>query len=122
MAGYKIENVSGDYADLTLLQGKTISIPMVWGGASPVDVTSYSARMTIKDTYGGSTYADFTVANSRVTIGSTNGLITFSMTATDSAALSAPFQGVFEIEVTSGSGAVYRGLHGSCKVLPEVVT
>lgn len=123
MAGFSLSTPEGNKADLTLYQGKTISIPLVWGGATPIDVTGFTARLCAKESYQSTTYlAEFTVANSRVTIGSTNGLITFNMTAADSAELNAFARGVYEIEVTSATNVVYTALSGKFAVMPEVCT
>jgi hypothetical protein len=121
MSGISFSNPIGSYADMKILQGKTLSIPMVWGGESPIDVSGFDANLCIKQQYSdASDVAKFSVDNGRVSIGDVNGLILFTMTATDSAALPAPFYGVYEIEITDASGVVYRALSGPVAIEPEV--
>ena len=110
------------YTNIEILQGKTISFPLIWGGATPINVTGYDARMQIReDASSDEVIASFTVANSRVTIGTTNGLITFSMTAADSAALT-PGEYFYEIEVIDSSGLVIssKELRGRCTIIAEI--
>jgi hypothetical protein len=101
-------NMVDNRMDIVAFQGKTIQIPLIIYEDDDVtiqDVTGYTAQMIIKEMYSdASAFAEFNAGNSRVTIGSTNGLITLTMSHTDSAALSAPFQGVYEIEITDNNG------------------
>lgn len=121
MTGFALTPPNGNNADLTLFQGKTINIPLIWGGSTPINVTGYDARLCVKANYSdASALFEFTVANSRVSIGTTDGLITFTMSATDSAALTAPFSGLYEIEVEDAVGTVHRAMYGKLKVDPEV--
>ena len=121
MAGITFHNVSGNQADITIYQGKTLSFNYVWGGSTPIDVTGFDACLTIKRNFNETeTIASFTVANGRVSIGDTNGVIGFTMSAADCAALPAPFDGVFEIEITTDSSTVHKGLYGDCAIYPEV--
>lgn len=114
-----IFNKRGENHNMRLFKGKTVDFSLVWGGGSPIDVTGYDARMKIKSAPGGTEIASFTVANSRVTIGTTNGLITFSMSATDSAALTAgDYQ--YDIEVINAAGKVYLAMSGDCTVEGEI--
>lgn len=123
MTGFSLTTPVNTKADLTLYQGKTISIPLVWGGSTPIDVTGFSAKLCAKKSFRATTFlTEFTVGNGRVSIGTTNGLITFNMTAADSASLAAPLQGVYEIEVTSATNVVYSALSGKFIVSPEVCT
>ena len=59
-----------------------------------------------------SVVATLTVANSRAALGGTAGTITLSMSATDTANLTAG-DGVYDLEITDGSGAIYRILEGT---------
>lgn len=111
---------NGSDHDMVLYQGKTVAFSLTWGGASPIDVTGYDARMQIRASKSSSSaIAEFTVANSRVSVGTTNGLISFSMTAADSAALSAGNY-VYDIEVIDTSNAVLLAMSGACKIVGEV--
>lgn len=118
VSGIKFEQRGKDH-DLTIYQGKTINFSLVWGGNSPIDVTGFSARMQIRPSLIASTEAEFTVDNSRVSVGTINGLFTFSMSATDSAALSAGNY-FYDIEIIDDSGNVFLALSGSCEIIGEV--
>ncbi len=117
MSGMIFSPAQGGITNLKIYQGKTLRTVLTW----PQNVEGWSARLTIRDTYSGTLYTDFTQANGRVAVDGLNGKFTFSMTAADCAALSAPFTGVYEIEVTSDDGTVYRAVAGNVNVVPEVV-
>lgn len=121
MGGVKFTNISGDRADLTIYQGKSVSFNYIFGGSDPIDVTGFDASLVVRGDYASaSAFVEFTVENDRVVIGDTNGNIAFSMTATDSAALLSNFSGVYEIEIVTAAGEVLRGLGGNFFVFPEV--
>ncbi len=120
--GIEFEVQGGNHVDIIAYQGKTISIPFIFGGENPIDVTGYDAKLHIREEFSSSTsVAEFTTANGRVTIGSSDGLITFAMSATDSASLPSELNGVYEAEIISDTGVVYAGLYGKFRVRPEVV-
>ena len=122
MTGMRFQNATADSAELVIIQGKTLRSEVIWGGSTPVDVTGWSARLTIRASYAATAVtADFTVANGRVVVDGANGKFTFSMAAADCAALPAPFTGVYEIEVTQSNGTVHRAASGVATILPEVV-
>lgn len=123
MAGMIFTAVSGNEANLTLLQGKTLGSEIIWGGsATPIDVTGFSARLTIRANYNSANpTADFTVANGRVIVGGVDGRIRFVMSAAQSSELVAPFTGVYEVEITDTAGKVYRAVYGTATIEPEVV-
>jgi len=120
MSSVYFTKIANNNIDIVAFQGKTIEVPVIWGGDSPIDVTGYDAIMTIKDKAGDDeTIASFTTTNSRVSIGTTNGLITFTMSASDSSSLTAPFKGVYEIEVTDDNSKV-NNIYGDFDLRPEV--
>lgn len=122
MTGMRFQNATADSAELVIIQGKTLRAEVIWGGSTPVNVTGWTARLSIRASFSAAQVtADFTVANNRVTVGGANGKFTFSMNATDCAALPAPFVGVYEIEVTQADGTVHRAASGQATILPEVV-
>lgn len=102
--------------DMILFKGKTVGFSLTWGGATPEDVTGFSAELIVKN-LDGSTYAaaGFNTGNSRVAIGTTNGLISFSMTSTDSAALTAG-QYTYEINVTDTDSTKMLVMSGKCEI------
>lgn len=122
MTGMRFQNATADSAELVIIQGKTLRAQLIWGGSNPVNVTGWSARLTVRASFAATTVTtDFTVQNNRVVVGGADGKFTFSMTATDCAALPAPFTGVYEIEVTQADGTVHRAASGTVTILPEVV-
>lgn len=121
MTGFELDSVRGNSGTLKFKKGKTIIMPLIWGGSSPIDVTDFSARLCVKKDYSDSEVTfEFTEGNGRVTIGGSDGLIQFSMSAADSASLPAPFSGVYEIEVISDTGVVYQAMSGKVIVSQEV--
>lgn len=110
----------GDDHDLTLYQGKTVNFSLIWGGSDPIDITGYDARMDIRSSASeAAAEAEFNVGNGRVTVGTTDGLIRVTMSATDSAELTAGDY-VYDIEVIDDSGNVFLGLSGRCEIVAEV--
>lgn len=88
---------------------------------TPVDLSGYTARMTVKDVVGGTTLLSFTVANSRLVLNNTLKTITMSMTATDTEVVSW-ISGVYDLELVSGTGVVTAVLTGKVRVTQEVTT
>jgi hypothetical protein len=109
-----------DY-DIQLVRGATVSFGLVWGGQnSPIDVTGFTANLQVKvNASDASPSFEFKNANSRVTIGSTDGLITFSMTAADSAALTLGNY-VYALEVVDATGKNIQVMSGKLKVIQGV--
>ena len=87
----------------------------------PVDLTGYTARMTVKDKVGGTELLSLTSANSRVTIDATNKTITLTITAVDTAAITWS-KGVYDLEMVSPSNVVTAILTGKVTVTKEVTT
>lgn len=93
---------------------------------TPVDLSNYTARMTIKDKVGGTVLASSLVAHTP------NDVITFSLnnttktiTATIDAADTAAFtwkKGVYDIEMVHTGGDVTAIMYGNVSVTPEVTT
>lgn len=111
-------NPRGADIDIQLMRGSTVSFGMIWGGSnSPIDVTGFSANLQVRAAASDASPAfEFKVANSRVTIGSTDGLITFSMTAADSAALTLGNY-VYALEVVDSTGKNILVMSGKLKVI-----
>jgi hypothetical protein len=110
---------NGDDVDITLFQGKTVNFTVTWGGTSPINISGYSARLQARRDYGSAIMAEFTTTNGRISLGGTSGIITISMSAADSAVLT-PFEGLYDLELVSGVGAVYQVMSGKFNVLAEV--
>ncbi len=115
-------NRRGQDWDVELVRGASVSFGLVWGGqASPINVTGFTANLQVKANASDATPAfEFKNANNRVTIGSTDGLITFSMTAADSAGLTLGNY-VYALEVVDATGKNILVMSGKLKVVPGVV-
>lgn len=110
---------NGSDIDMTLYQGKTVNFTLTWGGSSPINITGYTARMQLRESFNATAkIAEFTTENGRISVGGANGIFTFSMTATDTAALPA-VSGVYDIEIINGS-SVYLAQSGKFMIAPEV--
>ena len=83
------------------------------------NLTGYSGRMQVRrDLDSTTTMAELTTANSKMSITPSLGEITISLTAAETAALTR--DGVYDIEIFNGSGAVHRVVKGSFRVDKEV--
>ena len=123
-----------DYHQATVVDTNTISINDInslgyktytSGGVlrflTPVGLSGYSARMSIKDKVGGTELLRLDTTNSRIAIDPTNYTITLTITATDTAALTFT-RGVYDLELQSPGGIVSALLFGKIAVEQEVTT
>ena len=102
-------------------QGATFTRTITWTNTagSPVNLTGYTARMSLRVTYTDSTVAlSLTTENGRITLGGVAGTITLNVDATTMAALSAKSY-VYDLELVNGAN-VTRLLQGSFVNSPEV--
>ena len=79
-----------------------------------INLTGYTAvEMDLRENpESSSVVATLTTGNSRAALGGAAGTITLSMSATDTANLTAG-DGVYDLEITDGNGAIYRILEGT---------
>jgi len=112
-SGVKIEKNLDD-VDITLYQGKTVNFSITWGGTAPIDVTGFSAKLQARKDYSTPVLVEIIGAPQGL-----NGIITFSMTASASAAI-APFEGVYDLELVTSASAVHQVMSGKFKVVAEV--
>lgn len=106
--------------DITVEQGATFTLQVEWKDADgdPINLTGYTSAMQIRRTYGAP--ALLTLASGgAISIDAAAGKLTVTIPAATTAALAAPMQGVYDLEVTTGT-TVYRLLEGSVLVTPEV--
>lgn len=111
--------------DLSIEQGTTFVREFVWktdvnGVQTPVNLTSYTARMQIRRTSASSTILfEATTANGKLTIPNyTDGKIVLTVTANESTAWKWR-EAVYDLEVQVGD-TVTRLLNGAVEVIPEV--
>lgn len=109
--------------NLAIQQGATLSVALTWKDSNdaPVNLTGYTARLQVRETYdSGNAVLSLNTSNGGIALGGTAGTINLSAAATATAALSAPFTGVYDLELVSASGDVTRLLEGLATVSPEV--
>lgn len=88
---------------------------------TPVDLTGYTARMSIKDKVGGIELFSLTDTNGRVVIDNAAKSIRLAIQATDTGALTWK-RGVYDLEMVSPTGDVFALFTGSVTVTPEITT
>ena len=85
-----------------------------------VNLSGYTARMQIRPTAASATTTlALTTENSRIALGGTAGTITLSISATDTAAITAG-RYVYDLELVSAGGIVTRLLQGIVTVSANV--
>jgi hypothetical protein len=85
---------------------------------SPVELTGYSARMTIKNRVGGDVLLAL-VSPDDIALDVTEYTITITVSAEDTAAMSFT-KGVYDIEMVSPAGIVTAIFSGNVTVVKEV--
>lgn len=125
---------TGDYHPATVVNAGAISLndvnssdysAYISGGYvqynTPVDLTSFTARMTIKDRVGGSVLETLTTANGKIVLDNTAKTITILLDAVATAAYTWA-KGVYDLEMVSPGGVVTALLTGAVTVSKEVTT
>lgn len=110
-----------DTYDLYIDQGATFERVITWKqtNGTPVDLTGYSARMQIRRTKSNETaLVSLTNANG-ITLGGTSGTIAISISAAVTEALTFR-RAVYDLELVSPNGSVYRLLQGAVALSKEV--
>ena len=107
--------------DILIEQGATFSQLVTYKESGvAVNLTGYTARMQVRSTLeSASTIVELTTANGRIALGGAAGTITLTISATDTAALTAG-RGVYDLELVSGSGIVTRLLQGVATISRNV--
>ena len=108
--------------DLEIKQGATLSLTATWKDSTgtAINLTGYTARMQVRATYDAASTIVSLTSSSGITLGGSAGTIAVSVSASATAALSAPWAGVWDLELVSGGGEVTRLLEGAATVSPEV--
>ena len=127
---------SRDYHQATVVDANTIDIndinasgfkPYTSGGYiqfnTPVDLTGFKARMTIKNRVGGTVLCTLTTEFGGIAIDAAAKLITLNISAVDTAAMTFT-TGVYDLEMVSGAtpAVVTALLFGCVTVTKEVTT
>ena len=88
---------------------------------TPVDMTGYTARMSVKDKIGGTLLVSLTTENGGITLDNVAKTITLLLTAVATAAFTWD-KGVYDLEMVSPVGVVTELYSGKITVLGEVTT
>jgi hypothetical protein len=107
--------------DILIEQGATFSQLVTYkDNGVAVNLTGYTARMQVRSTLeSATTVVELTTANGRIALGGAAGTISLTISATDTAGLTAG-RGVYDLELVSGSGIVTRLLQGVCTISRNV--
>jgi len=108
--------MSAGYHHFIIEQGATFGQTLTLKDSSDtlINLTGYtSAEMDLRETpESSSEVLTLTTANSRIALGGSAGTVTLTISAADTANLTAG-DGVFDLEVVDGSSRVYRILEGT---------
>jgi hypothetical protein len=112
----------GNSYDLEIKQGATLSLTATWkdSAGAAINLTGYTARMQVRSAYDATSTILSLTSSSGITLGGAAGTIAITASATVTAALTAPWAGVWDLELVSGGGVVTRLLEGAATVSPEV--
>lgn len=107
--------------DFLMPKGSTFSRTLTWKvSGTPVNLTDYTARMQARTSHiSGTVVLDMTTANSKITLGGAAGTITLSLTAGETAAITAQSLS-YDLELVSAGGVVTRLVEGQIVLTPEV--
>lgn len=115
--------MSAGLHNLVIEQGTTFRLEVAYEQpeGSPVDITGWSARMQVRQGHASTAAVlDVTSLGGAITVDGPLGTVTVHVGATVTAALPAPFLGVYDLEIASPDGTVIRLVEGSCRITPEV--
>ena len=107
--------------NLIINQGETFTKTFTYtAGGNAVDLSSHTARMQVRTSYDASTtLVSLTSGAGDITLTSA-GVITVTISATATAALAAPNNGVYDLEIIGTNSVVTRLLQGNVSITPEV--
>jgi hypothetical protein len=106
--------------NVTMYQGATFDLNLTWKvNGTPINLTSYSARMQVRSTFDASATALTFTSGSGITLGGTAGTILIEASAATTAGV-AIGQYVYDLEMVSAGSAVTRLIQGTFIVDPEV--
>lgn len=90
---------------------------------TPVDMTGFAARMTIKNRIGGTVLATLTsgAPDNRIALDNAAHTVTLTISATDTAAFEFT-SGTYDLEMVAPTGAVTRLYQGAITISKEVTT
>lgn len=107
--------------NFTINQGATFSrrLTIKNDEGQPFDLTGYQARMQIRRQLSDATfYVELTTENGRITLEPEDGVILLYMS--DEVTRTIPKDGVYDLEIQSETGEVFRVIEGKVRLKPEV--
>ena len=111
--------MSAGFHHFVIEQGATFSkvLTLKDSSGTVIILTGYtSAEMDLRTNADASSEVlTLTTGNSRVSLGGSAGTITLTISATDTASMTAD-DGVYDLEITDASGVIYRILEGTYSV------
>ena len=111
--------MSAGYHHFVIEQGATFgqTLTLKDEDSAVVNLTGYTAaEMDLRENPESSTTVlTLTVANSRVALGGSAGTVTLTVSASDTASLTAG-DGVYDLEITDGGSNIYRILEGTYSI------
>lgn len=108
--------------NFTIEQGATFVLPIVKkdGTGSPVDFTSYQARMQVRQSPGAEpVLLEATTENNRLQIDGPHGKVTIVLSALDTEAITWR-RGRYDLEMVAPDGTVTRLIEGQITVSREI--
>lgn len=107
--------------NLTIYQGATFAFSFVWKSDDVVvNLAGYTARMQVRESFGSAAILlALTTENGGITITAGEGKVALNCSAADTADLDF-ISGLYDIELISGAGIVYRLLQGEVFLSREV--
>lgn len=108
--------------DMVIEQGADFVLPIIWQDATeaPLNLAGYTARMQARATVTSPiVLIDASTTNSLITITPATGTVTISIPAAQTAQFGWS-NAVYDLELVSASGFVYRLLEGAITVVKEV--
>ena len=107
-------NSNGEDIDLEFFPGKTLDFTVLWQDSegNPINISGASAVLQIRDLFGNA------IATFNASVNGTAGSLAFSGTPTDTAQINE--EGVYEVEMTTSGGDVYRVISGAVTIAKEV--
>lgn len=101
--------------NITVYQGTTFQLSPVWKVDNlPVNLTGYTADMQVRKFVDStSVLVELSTANGRIVINGAIGQINLTLTASQTAALTPADSYIYDLNLTSPGGDVYKILQGS---------
>ena len=123
--------MSAGIHNIYIEQGATWTLTLQWAGSAvvnpdlsvtvsdPVNITGYIGRMQIRKKQGDPALVTATTANGKITLVGATGTVSIKLTAEDTDLLTMKSR-LYDLELESPSGNVYRVLQRSVTVSPNI--